>query len=126
LSSILLTNARVREHHWAKDYEPPLTNPALFARDGYLCLYCGQAFSARVLTRDHVVPASRGGRDEWANVVSACRSCNQRKNNRTPTEWGVELIAVPYVPCYAQHLVLNGKTILAEQMEFLRLRIRRR
>jgi hypothetical protein len=126
ISSILLTNARVQLRRWQRDYAAPLTNRALFARDGHLCLYCGQSFSARSLTRDHIVPVSRGGRNVWANVASACRNCNHRKNNRTPAEWGVELIAVPYAPCYAEHLILNGKTILADQMEFLRARVRRR
>lgn len=126
LSSILLTNARVQQRRWQQDYAPPLTNRALFARDGHLCLYCGQVFSARALTRDHVVPVSRGGGNYWSNVASACRSCNQRKNNRTPAEWGIELIAVPYTPCHAEHLLLNGKIILADQMEFLQVRLRRR
>jgi len=126
LSSILLTNARVRQHRWERGYAPPLTNRALFARDGYLCMYCGNPFSPRTLTRDHVIPVSRGGTNLWSNVASACRVCNHRKNNRTPAEWGVELIAVPYVPCYAQHLIMNSKTILADQMEFLRMRVRHR
>ncbi len=124
LSSILLTNARVYQHRWRRDYAAPLTNPVLFARDDYLCLYCGQSFSPRNLTRDHIVPVSRGGSNTWNNVASACRACNQRKNNRTPAEWGIELIAVPYTPCYAEHLILNGKTILADQMEFLKTRVR--
>jgi len=59
-------------------------------------------------------------------VASACKACNHRKNNRTPAEWGVELIAVPYAPCYAEHLILCGKIILAEQMDFLQARLRRR
>lgn len=125
ISSILLTNARVQQRRWQQDYVAPLTNRALFARDGHLCLYCGQSFSARLLTRDHIVPVSRGGANTWANVASACRGCNHRKNNRTPAEWGVELIAVPYAPCYAEHLILNGKTILTDQMAFLRARVRR-
>ena len=125
ISSILLTSARVRQHRWQQDYLPPLTNRALFARDGYLCLYCGQPFPARQLTRDHIVPVSRGGGNTWTNLASACRSCNQRKNNRTPAEWGVELIAVPYAPCYSEHLILNGRIILADQMEFLRAYVRR-
>jgi len=124
LCSILLTNARVRPQRWSADYAAPLSNRALFARDGYLCLYCGKAFSPRALTRDHIVPVSRGGKNTWTNLASACRSCNHRKNNRTPQEWGVELIAVPYAPCHAQHLILNGKTILADQMKFLRSRVR--
>ncbi len=126
ISSIMLTNARVQPRLWQQGYAAPLTNRALFARDGHLCLYCGQSFSPRQLTRDHIVPVSRGGDDGWTNLASACRSCNQRKNNRTPDEWGVELIAVPYAPCYAEHLILNGKIILADQMEFLRARVRRR
>ena len=126
ISSVLLTNAAVEHWRWQREYVPPLSNSALFARDGHLCLYCGQSCSARQLTRDHIVPVSRGGRNAWSNVASACRSCNQRKNDRTPSEWGVELIAVPYVPCYAEHLILSGKTILTDQMEFLRPRVRRR
>ena len=125
ISSILLTNAGVQTWRWLREYAPPLTNRALFARDGHLCLYCGQSFGARALTRDHVVPVSRGGSNSWTNVASACRSCNHRKDNRTPAEWGVELIAVPYAPCFAEHLILNGKTILADQMEFLNARLRR-
>ena len=125
LSSILLTSARVREHRWQRDYQAPLTNRALFARDGYLCLYCGESFSPRELTRDHVIPLSRGGENVWSNLASACRVCNQRKNDRTPAEWGTQLIAVPYAPCHAEHLILNGKIILADQMEFLQARVRR-
>ena len=126
ISSILLTRARVRAHRWARDYAPPLTNRALFARHGHLCLYCGEAFAPRLLTRDHVLPLSRGGANDWRNVVTACRHCNQRKNDRRPEEWGVELLALPYAPCYAEHLLLSGKTILADQMAFLRTRLRRR
>ncbi len=124
VSTILLTRTKVQPHLWAKAYEPPLTNRALFARDGYFCLYCGDSFTTRNLTRDHVIPKSRGGKDVWPNVVTSCRSCNHRKGARTPTEWGVKLIAVPYVPCYAKHLMLANRNILADQMVFLKARIR--
>lgn len=43
LSSILLINARLAQRRWQRDYAPPLTKRALFARDGHLCLHCGQA-----------------------------------------------------------------------------------
>ncbi len=125
VSTILLTKAKVQPRLWAESYQPPLTNRALFARDGQMCLYCGDSFSSRELTRDHVIPSSRGGKDRWRNVVSSCRSCNHRKGSRTPGEWGVELLAVPYVPCYAKHLLLRNRLILADQMEFLRARVRR-
>ena len=123
LSSIMLTNARVRAHRWARDYEAPLSNRALFARDGFLCLYCGRSFSPRALTRDHVIPVSRGGKNVWANVATACRSCNQRKNNRTPEEWGHLLLAVPFAPNWAEFLYLeNSRRIVADQMDFLKAR----
>ena len=65
---------------------PALTNQALFARDQHLCLYCGREFSRHALTRDHVQPVSRGGRDVWENVVTACGSCNLLKGSRLPQE----------------------------------------
>lgn len=100
---------------------PPLTNAALFARDNYQCLYCGKYFTAAGLSRDHVVPTSRGGRDRWVNVVAACRRCNQHKGNHLLAEIEMELIALPYRPNTAEYLALiNNKRIRGDQMEFLR------
>lgn len=99
----------------------PLCNSALFARDSFLCLYCGRAFPKNELTRDHIVPVSRGGKDRWENVVTACRRCNQHKGNRLLEEVGLELIALPYRPNNAEYLALiNSRRIRADQMDFLR------
>jgi 5-methylcytosine-specific restriction endonuclease McrA len=98
---------------------PGLTNPALFARDRMICLYCGDHFSRGELTRDHVVPISRGGRDHWENVVTACITCNVRKGSRTPAQANMPLLAVPYRPSWVEHLILSNRNILADQMEFL-------
>lgn len=43
---------------------------------GQACFWCD--FSA-ILTRDHVVPKSRGGGDGADNVVWACRACNHQR-----------------------------------------------
>jgi hypothetical protein len=127
VSSILLTKARVVPRLWSDNYVPPLTNRALFERDSHICQYCGESFSSRQLTRDHIVPRSRGGKDVWTNVVAACFVCNSvRKRNKTPKEWGVELLSVPYTPCYAEHLLLQGRNILADQAAFIRARVRRK
>lgn len=98
---------------------PLLTNRTLFQRDHNLCLYCGRQFPAHLLTRDHVVPASRGGASAWENCVTACRQCNQRKDDRTPEEASMRLLAVPYTPNLAEYLILSNRRILADQMEFL-------
>ncbi|MBW3550865.1 MAG: HNH endonuclease [Proteobacteria bacterium] len=104
----------------ALDPTPSLTNAALFARDSYLCLYCGHSFHRPQLTRDHVKPVSKGGRDIWENVVAACFGCNSRKGNRTPQQAGMPLLAVPYRPSWIEHLILSNRNILADQMAFLR------
>lgn len=105
---------------------PPLNNRELFLRDAHLCLYCGQQYPAGQLTRDHVVPISRGGGDRWSNVVSACRACNTRKGNRLPEEAGFTLLAVPYVPNWAEYLAMCNRRILADQMDFLKSQFKRR
>jgi len=112
-SNKVLTKARNR-------YVPPLNNPALFKRDAYLCMYCGERFSERELSRDHVTPISQHGRDIWTNVVTACRRCNNHKAGRRPEEAGMELLAVPFKPTHAEYIYLQGKRVLADQMEFLR------
>jgi 5-methylcytosine-specific restriction endonuclease McrA len=101
------------------DMVPPLTNRELFRRDQYTCMYCLQRLPASKLTRDHLVPVSRGGQDVWTNVVTACAACNQQKDNRLLQEISMKLHGVPYTPNYAEWLILKNRHILADQMEFL-------
>ena len=120
VSSILLTGKRVDRHRQTRGYAAPLTNRLLFRRDGHLCLYCGKSGSERSPTRDHITPLSRGGRDAWTNVATACQSCNAAKSNRTPEEWGYQLLAVPFAPNLAEGLFLaNQRRIIADQQAFL-------
>tara|TARA_B100000678_G_scaffold148137_1_gene123636 strand:- start:3685 stop:4257 length:573 start_codon:yes stop_codon:yes gene_type:complete len=99
---------------------PPLTNRELFLRDANLCMYCGNKNHIISLTRDHVVPLSKGGKDLWSNVVTACRNCNIRKGNRTPENAHMPLLAIPYIPNWAEYLALSNRKILADQMDFLK------
>jgi len=98
---------------------PPLNNRELFHRDRQLCAYCGGMFPIAKLTRDHVKPFSKSGRDIWMNVVTACRACNEKKSDRTPELAGMELLYLPYIPNRAEYLILTNRRILADQMEFL-------
>ena len=100
-------------------YVPPLSNQALFARDARMCMYCGERFLSRELSRDHITPLSRGGGDSWNNVVTACKRCNNHKAGRTPEQAGLTLLAVPFVPTHAEYVYLQGRRVLADQMEFL-------
>ncbi len=107
----------------ALDPTPTLSNTALFARDAHLCLYCGHECSRPHLTRDHVMPLSKGGLDVWENVVSACFQCNSRKGSRTPQQANMPLLAVPYRPSWIEHLILSNRNILADQMAFLKAQL---
>ena len=73
-----------------------ISRRALFARDGWKCVYCGTA-SGR-LTLDHVVPRSRGGDSVWENVVTSCAPCNRRKGDRLLPAEGLRLASKPRPP----------------------------
>jgi len=122
-SAIAVRNARA---HFQERNTPPLCNTKLFQRDERTCLYCGERFSPADLTRDHVVPTSRGGRDAWGNVVTACKPCNNRKDNRTPEEAGMPLLALPYTPNWVESLLLLNRRVLVDQMDLIRLHLPRR
>ena len=124
INSIVAIRGEYRRAY--KRHIPPLTNRELFRRDQHTCLYCGRAHPDPGLTRDHLIPLSRGGRDAWANVVTACKRCNAHKGCRTPDESNMPLLAVPYVPNIAEYLVLRNRRILADQMAFLKVQFKNR
>jgi 5-methylcytosine-specific restriction endonuclease McrA len=57
---------------------------AVWARDRYICHYCGRQLTPDSATVDHVVPKLRGGPFVLWNLVAACHDCNQDKGNRLP------------------------------------------
>lgn len=60
-----------------------LTQRNLFVRDRYTCQYCGRMKrdlkQGEFLTRDHIHPIVKGGKDTWLNVTTACNGCNNKK-----------------------------------------------
>lgn len=95
----------------------------LFARDRCTCAYCGNVFHEDDLSKDHVMPVSRGGLNVWTNVVTACKPCNGRKAARLPHEAGMALLYLPYVPTRYEGMILRNRRILADQMDFLMARV---
>lgn len=52
----------------------------LGSEQNWRCCYCGRRMEElRSATFDHVIAKSRGGTDEYENMVLACRPCNQTK-----------------------------------------------
>jgi hypothetical protein len=81
----------------------------IYKRDNHECVYCG---SKKDLTLDHVMPKSRGGGNEWTNLVTSCFKCNLRKGNRTPDEAKMFLKQKPYVPT-----LINNKELPLERQD---------
>ncbi len=104
---------------WLQEKVPSLCNDTLYARDRHVCAYCGQSFKDKELSRDHVHPVSKGGKDVWENVVTACKHCNNRKADRLIQDTDLELLYLPYRPNRYEHFILQNRQILADQMEFL-------
>jgi 5-methylcytosine-specific restriction endonuclease McrA len=86
---------RLREYRHLPIRLQVVSRKNILARDGNRCMYCGQKFQPDVLTLDHVVPKSRGGRGSWENLVACCQRDNHRKGDRTPEEAGMKLIHRP-------------------------------
>lgn len=123
VGSILLTKERVFSERLSKNFEPPYSKRVLFGRDDFTCLFCGEAFPPYYLTRDHIIPKSRGGSDAWANSATCCKRCNHEKGDRTPEQWGQLLLAVPFTPNWAEYLyILNKNRMIEEQHAFLQQR----
>lgn len=120
MNTIVAIKGKVNERQMRQNRRVPLTNPALFRRDRHICAYCGDEFTEKHLTRDHIIPVSKGGPDVWTNVVASCAHCNQKKKqDMTLEEAGLQLLYVPYAPNKAEWLILENRRILADQMDFL-------
>lgn len=95
--------------------EATLSRRAVFIRDRNMCQYCGK----RAENIDHVMPKSRGGEHRWENVVAACRQCNGRKRNRTPSEAGLILKRVPRPPRDFRWIAASAGSIHPDWEEYL-------
>ena len=94
-----------------------ISRRALFARDGWRCVYCGS--SGGRLTLDHVVPRSKGGESVWENVVTACAPCNHKKGDRTLEESGLELRRLPRAPAPVLFIKLSAPRVPAGWRPYL-------
>lgn len=74
-----------REKHKARDIRASQWWKRRCAKG--ICHYCGRLFPPRMLTMDHVVPLSRGGKSVKGNVVPCCKECNTAKKTMLPMEW---------------------------------------
>jgi 5-methylcytosine-specific restriction endonuclease McrA len=63
----------------------------ILIRDLMTCQYCGKKYQENIfdknilnnlLTIDHIIPRSKGGKSDWTNVVLSCKECNIEKSDK--------------------------------------------
>ena len=61
---------------------------AIYLRDRFACLYCGQdlhgntLFTTAELTLDHLTPQKEGADNRPTNLITACRKCNCSRRDK--------------------------------------------
>lgn len=91
-------------NHFRKGLKP--SRNRIYKRDDNKCVYCG---SNRNLTLDHIIPKSRGGLNNWMNLVTSCFKCNSKKGDRTPEEAKMSLKQKPFEPTLIDQNVVIDK-----------------
>lgn len=91
IPSVLL----LREYARIPRHAQLLSRRNILLRDRHTCMYCGAKPGHALLTLDHVIPKSLGGRDTWENLVACCEKCNRFKANKTLEESGMMLTHKP-------------------------------
>ncbi len=104
-------------HYKHIPYKGVLLNRAnLFRRDRGQCQYCG---SVKMLTIDHVIPKSKGGKTSWTNLVTACNRCNVLKGDKTLEQVGMQLRMEPFVPSLSYFLAAFAERQAIEWLPYL-------
>ena len=78
--------------------EPKLTSAAIMERDNHTCQVTGIKLPKHKLNIDHIIPKSKGGVNDWKNMVSMSKEINSKKGNKTLEEAGLKLIKQPRKP----------------------------
>jgi 5-methylcytosine-specific restriction endonuclease McrA len=67
--------------HWIND----VVRLAIYLRDHLTCQYCGRDLheaNPREVTLDHLRPQCNGGDHKPSNLITACLSCNSRRQHQ--------------------------------------------
>lgn len=63
---------------------------AIYIRDGFTCQYCRKnlkGLKPKYITLDHIEPVAVGGSNEASNLLTCCKSCNDRKQDKPLEVW---------------------------------------
>ena len=98
MNSSQLYHKRKRDaggRHTRKEWE------LLKAAYKYTCPACGKMEPKIKLTKDHIVPVSKGGPDFIENIQPLCWSCNSKKHNSMPVR--IHTPSIDYFVAQPEH-----------------------
>ena len=78
--------AHIKARRYAKEKGATGSHTAIEWREmksnyDYKCVLCG-SYQPFKMTKDHIIPLSKGGSDYIENIQPLCRSCNCRKKDK--------------------------------------------
>lgn len=61
----------------------------ILSRSDYKCAHCGKKLDLKTKTREHIIPVTKGGTNDMANMCALCKECNTIKRNYVadPRSW---------------------------------------
>lgn len=81
-----------------KTFRGKPSKEAIWIRDNGTDQYTGKKLRREDATIDHVLPQSKGGKDQWENLVTTHKKINSEKGNKLNHEAGLKLIKTPKAP----------------------------
>jgi 5-methylcytosine-specific restriction endonuclease McrA len=92
LASIIKSNHKRRKQIKEVNYDLTSEQWEQIKKDqDFTCLHCGKKEPEIKLTRDHIIPLSKGGHFTKANIQGLCLSCNAKKRAKIDSR-GFQLI----------------------------------
>lgn len=77
---------------------PKLTMKALRARDNDTCILSGKKLKPSQMSKEHLIPVSKGGKDEWENIGLCDRDLNSERGNMPYEKFGKKPLWKPVAP----------------------------
>ncbi len=79
----------------------------LYIRDNGMCRYCGKKLKYHQGTIDHYVPRSKGGPDDYYNLLLSCRYCNRIKKSMIPNNYK-SILTKQFIKAIKDGMIVSG------------------
>ena len=75
-------NTKLQNRKNLSQVDREIIREKLFTEQAGICALCGESMNPDKTDIDHIIPVSKGGSNDIANLQLACASCNRSKGNK--------------------------------------------